>query len=190
MLGGMRCDIRQNLYIQLCHWKLYLWSSVMLLWYSILCYSNFIRVKQSLLKFHSAWNSHSAWHSETKIRLPVRHGTQKPILDFHHDRRRRQFKSTTQKYKCCRHIGNRMPIRRKKISKIPQHSFWIWCIDGSAARWCSSMRFALRNYIWTRNLCWRNIIWWFGIFSDQSCRFLQWRNVISGAPRFKIFEGP
>ena len=24
----------------------------------------------------------SAWHSETKIRLPVRHGTQKPILDF------------------------------------------------------------------------------------------------------------
>jgi hypothetical protein len=44
-------------------------------------------VKQSLLKFHSVWNSHywnshSAWHSETKIQLPVRHGTQKPKLDF------------------------------------------------------------------------------------------------------------
>ena len=44
-------------------------------------------VKQSLLKFHSAWNSHywnshSAWHSETKIRLPIRHGTQKAKFDI------------------------------------------------------------------------------------------------------------
>ena len=70
----MRCDIRQNSYIQLCHWKLHF--EVQLCYYDIRYYDIRISfgVKQSLLKFHSAWNSHywnspSAWHSETKIRL-------------------------------------------------------------------------------------------------------------------------
>ena len=50
----MRCDIRQNSYIQLCHWKLHF--EVQLCYYDIRYYDIRISfgVKQSLLKFHSA----------------------------------------------------------------------------------------------------------------------------------------
>ena len=161
----MRCDIRQNSYIQLCHWKLHLWSSVMLLWYSILWYSLLIFDIWYLL-FHSAWNNHY-WNfirRETGIiEIVIRHGTQQPKFDFRFgmelrnqnstsglagkargkllfQHRRRQFKSTA----CCFFVA--------RGDKIDQRISWIikWCFFSTSCKSkCNfSKRIACYYIIW------------------------------------------